>query len=385
MPRRTTGRLQPIEHAGRPAEAFVPLPLPPADPPLSITGDLAALHTTALAALDRLRIATNLVPDAGWFLYGFARKEAVSTSRIEGTQATLRDVLTYEATDNAADPDDVEEVFNYVRALAGAREDIDSGVPAIDLLKRAHATLMQGTRGADHNPGRIRTTQNWIAGSHPSNALFVPPPPDEVEPALEALKQWILRDDPLPPLVRIGLAHAQFVTIHPFDDGNGRIGRLLIALLLEQWGLCDPPLLYISAAFRRDQLRYYSALSRTRSHGDWEGWTSYFLRCVHVAADDAIDTAQRLARLVETDRKRLLASDDATVTALRLFEALPRHPIITSQLAESILGVSTPTTNKAIAALTTTGILGEQTGKRRDREYVYSEYLAALTGDDESR
>lgn len=384
-PRRTTGRFQPIEHAGRAARAFVPFPLPPADPPLVIGGDLAGLLAEAMAALDRLGIAGDLVPDADWFLDGFARKEAVITSRIEGTRATLHDVLTFEATDNADNPADVEEVCNYVKALTLARADIANKVPAIDLLRRAHSVLMTGARGADKSPGTIRTTQNWIAGSHPADAIFVPPPPAEVAPALDSLKLWILSDDPLPPLVRIGLAHAQFVTIHPFDDGNGRIGRLLIALLLESWGLCDPPLLYISVAFRRDQLRYYSALTRTRTHGDWEGWTAFFLRCVRAAADDAVLTARRLASLVDADRRRLLASDDATVTALRLLDALPRHPIVTGPLAESLLSVSTPTANKAIAALIATGILEEQTGKRRDREYLYRGYLTALTGDDETR
>jgi len=304
---------------------------------------------------------------------------------IEGTQATLRDVLTFEATESAPNPDDVEEVCNYVRALAQARAAIKDGPITIKLLCRAHATLMHGARGADKNPGSIRTTQNWIAGRSPADALFVPPPPEEVPAALAALETWLAQGDPLPPLVRTGLAHAQFVTIHPFDDGNGRIGRLLIALLLESWGVCDPCLLFISSAFRRDQLRYYGALTRTREAGDWEHWMAFFLRCVRSAADEAVEIATTLARLVESDRKRLLAHDEATVSALRLYEALPKHPVMTSQRAESLLGVTTPTANKAIAALIAAGVLIEQTGKQRDREYAYHEYLRILTGDDEAR
>ncbi len=384
MPR-ITGHLRPIEHQGQPAEAFVPLPLPPAEPPLVIEGELAQLHAGALAAIGALNIAADLVPDADWFLYGFARKEAVVSSMIEGTQATLRDVLTFEATESAPNLGDVEEVCNYVKALAQACASIKDGPITTSLLCAAHATLMHGARGADKNPGEVRTTQNWIAGRTPGDALFVPPPPEEVPAALAALESWLAQNDPIPPLVRTGLAHAQFVTIHPFDDGNGRIGRLLIALLLESWGVCDPCLLFISSAFRRDQLRYYGALTRTREAGDWEHWTKFFLRCVRSAAEEAVEIARSLAQLVDTDRKRLLAHDEATVSAMRLFESLPKHPVMTSQRAADLLKVSAPTANKAIAALIASGVLIEQTGKQRDREYAYHEYLRILTGDDEAR
>ena len=383
MPR-ITGQLRSIEHNGERAEAFSPAPLPPADPPLRMEGQIAQLHEQACASLDRLRIAMALVPDPDWYLYGFVRKEAVITSRIEGTQATLADVLTYEATNNADNPDDVEEVCNYVRALTVARRSTEQGPVAIKTLCEAHRALMTGARGADKQPGMIRTTQNWVGGSKPGNAIFVPPPPEDVPGALADLQAWIAHDDSLPPLVRIGLAHAQFETIHPFHDGNGRIGRLLISLLLEQWGLLRPPLLYISLAFRREQLRYYSALTRIRTSGDWEGWIEFFLRCVIESADDAVVAAQRLAGTVSADHRRLLAHPDATVSALRLFDALSQHPIVTGPLVEQLLDVATPTANKAIAALIAAGILEEMTGRRRGREYGYSAYLRILTGDEEA-
>jgi len=385
MMRRVTGGYKEIERDGATVRAFTPRALPPADPPLVIEGELAALHDRAVSALERLDLASALVPDPGWFLYGFVRKEAVISSRIEGTQATLQDVLTYEVTESAPEGGDVEEVCNYVRALQEARRGLRRGGVTIDLLRKAHRTLLSSVASAEHKPGQVRETLNWIGGTRPADAVFVPPAPGDVPGALSDLERWLkAENDGLPALVRVGLAHAQFETIHPFFDGNGRIGRLLIALLLEQWGLLDPPLLYISVAFRLDRLKYYGALTRTRSHGDWEGWTRYFLRCVHEAAEDGVGVASRLARAIETDRASLLEHEAATVTALRLFEALPRRPIVTSQTVEQELGVTKPTANKAIEALLKVGVLNELTGKRRGREFGYARYLEILTGDDEA-
>ncbi|MEI7782227.1 MAG: Fic/DOC family N-terminal domain-containing protein, partial [Planctomycetota bacterium] len=218
----------------------MPHPLPPVRPELTLDGRLAALHADAVAALARLGVAGSMVPDADWFLYGFVRKEAVISSQIEGTQATLRDVLTFEATRKAERPDDVQEVCNSIDALAYARRELRNpkGLPlTMRLLKEAHRRLMRGSRGSDKMPGEIRTSQNWIGGTRPGNASFVPPPPSAVPEALSALERWLHAEDQLPPLVRAGLAHVQFETIHPFLDGNGRIGRLLITLLVEHWGL----------------------------------------------------------------------------------------------------------------------------------------------------
>lgn len=314
------------------------------------------------------------------------RKEAVITSQIEGTQATLKDVLTFEATRKAERPDDVQEVCNYVEALAYARREIANpkGLPlTIRLLREAHKRLMRGERGADKLPGEIRTSQNWVGGTRPGNAVFVPPPPAVVPDALSALERWLHGDDPLPPLVRAGLAHVQFETIHPFLDGNGRIGRLLITLLVEHWKLLPSPLLYLSHAFKRHHEEYYRRLSAVRTEGDWEGWTAFFLECVREAADDGVTTAQRLFTLLNKDRQRLINSSSATVPAIRLFDALPKQPVITPAGAMKLLKTTKPTAAKAISALLDAKILKETTGKLRDRVYAYHGYLRLLTGDDQ--
>ena len=382
--KRTTGRYHATDVGGEQVRAFVPHPLPPIDPDLVIRGKLAALHTQAVAAVARLSVAGTLVPDADWFLYGFVRKEAVITSQIEGTQATLRDVLTFEATHKAEHPDDVHEVCNYVDALAYARRQIRNpkGLPlTIRLLAEAHKRLMRGARGADKQPGEIRASQNWIGGTRPGNAVFVPPPPDVVPEALSALERWIHGDDPLPPLVRAGLAHVQFETIHPFLDGNGRIGRLLVTLLVEHWGLLPLPLLYLSLAFKRQQQEYYRRLSAVRTNGDWEGWVAFFLECVKEVADDGVITAQGLFALLNKDRQRLLVARGTTVPAIRLFDALPGQPVITLSGAMKTLKTTKPTASKAISTLLNVKILQETTGKQRDRVYAYPGYLRLLTGD----
>ena len=289
--KRTTGTYRKIHAAGHDAQAFIPKPLPPSSPPLLLSDELKQRHAEALAALGQLRVAGSMVPSIDWFLYGFVRKEAVTTSQIEGTQATLRDVVEFEATEQSEHPEDVEEVCNYVHALSFAREELrkTNGMGlGVELLCITHRILMTGVRGEGALPGVVRDSQNWIGGDNPGNAIYVPPPPEDVRPLLDALEQWIHHDDALPPLFRAGLAHVQFESIHPFLDGNGRIGRLLIALLLEYWGVLEHPLLYISLAIKQDQLEYYERLSAVRQNGDWEGWTTYFLRCVRIAAEDGV-------------------------------------------------------------------------------------------------
>lgn len=366
--------------------AFVPAPLSPVNPPLILDDEARRSLSNAMAALGKLAVAANMVPNAGWFLYGFVRKEALITSQIEGTQATLQDVLAFEAGEKAERPDDVREVCNYVDALTFTRRELarPKGLPlATRLLCDAHRRLMKGARGSEKQPGEIRRSQNWIGGSRPGNARFVPPPPDVVPDALSDLEKWIHGEDSLPPLVRVGLAHVQFETIHPFLDGNGRIGRLLIALLVEHWGLLKTPLLYISVAFKRHRQAYYDRLNAVRVEGDWEGWTRFFLDCVTETADDAVASAQRLNAVTASDRAKVSAHARATVSAVRLFELLPSHPIVTLPLSIKLLRVSKPTAVKAIDALRSAGILREITGKRRDRIYTYHAYLKVLTPDTE--
>jgi Fic family protein len=383
---RETGTCRVSKWEGEDVRAFIPMPLPPANPPLTLDDATRRALTAAVSALDRLTVAADMVPSADWFLYGFVRKEALITSQIEGTQATLQDVLTFEAGERAQRPDDVREVCNYVDALTFARRELakPTGLPlATRLLCETHKRLMKGVRGSDKQPGELRRSQNWIGGSRPGNARFVPPPPDVVPEALSALEKWIHGADPLPPLVRAGLAHVQFETIHPFPDGNGRIGRLLIALLVEHWGLLKAPLLYLSVAFKRHRRAYYERLNAVRADGDWEGWTLFFLDCVAESADDAVASAQRLHAVIAGDRTKVTERAKTTVPAIRLFELLPSHPVVTLPLAIKLLNVSKPTAGKAIDALQAAGVLRETTGRRRDRAYAYHAYLQVLVPDTE--
>ena len=382
MPR-TTGTYRVSTIGGEAVRAFIPAPLPPTRPPLLLDDRLTALHAEAFVAVGKLGVAGAMVPSAQWFLYGFVRKEAVITSEIEGTQATLQDVVTFEATKQAERPDDVREVCNYVDALTFARKEIASakGLPlSTRLLCEAHKRLMRGVRGADKMPGEVRRSQNWIGGTRPGNARFVPPPPEVVPEAMAQLEKWLHSNDPLPPLVKAGLAHVQFETIHPFLDGNGRIGRLLITLLLEHWGLLRSPMLYLSLALRRRQQEYYARLIAVRDAGDWEGWTAFYLECVREAADDGVRAAEQIFALLGKDRARLIAHDSVTVPAVRLLDLLPSNPVVTLPLAIALLGVTKPTVIKAIEALEEASILKETSGKRRDRVYAYQRYLDVLTG-----
>ena len=378
---RVTGTCRITVVGGEKVRAFVPYPLPPREPPLRIEGKLSDLHAEAAAAVGRLAVAGTMVPSANWFLYGFVRKEAVVSSQIEGTQATLEDVVAYEATHEPGEPADVNEVCNYVEALSFARAEIAKakGLPlCMRLLCQAHARLMRGERGAEQQPGTVRISQNWIGGTRPGNARFVPPAPNVVPKALAALEKWIHRKDALPPLVRAGLAHVQFETIHPFLDGNGRIGRLLITLLVEHWGLLESPLLYVSLAFKRHRREYYRRLAAVRTKGGWEGWSAFFLKCVREAANDGVNAARRLFTLLGDGRRAVVDHPATTITTVRLFELLPEHPMITLPSAMKLLDTTKPTAQKAIDALCKAGILREITGRRRDRVYAYQAYLDVI-------
>jgi Fic family protein len=382
---RTTGTYRTSNTAGGSVQAFVPFPLPPGDPPLDTTGELGRLHAEALTGLARLEVAGRMVPSTGWFLYGFVRKEAVISSQIEGTQATLREVVTFEATKETYQPHDVEEVCNYVDAITYARAELANpkGLPvSARLLCESHRRLMRGVRGADKAPGEIRKTQNWIGGTRPGKAKFVPAPPEDVAEAMTQLERWIHSKDPLPPLVKAGLAHVQFETIHPFLDGNGRIGRLLIVLLLEHWKLMPTPLLYLSLAFKRRQSDYYARLAAVRTDGDWEGWTTFYLECIREAADDGVDVAGRLFELLGKDRRRLAAAKRSTVAAIQLLDALPEHPVVTVPRVAKLLKITAPTARKAVELAAEAGVLRETSGKQRDRVFAYHKYLQILTGDE---
>ena len=383
---RVTGKYRVSTVGGEKVQAFVPHALPPRRPPLLLDESLNGQLNQAMAAIGQLSVAAKMVPSVDWFLYGFVRKEAVISSQIEGTQATLQDVLAFEATHQSDQPEDVQEVCNYVEALTYARRQIASskGLPlSTRLLCQVHKRLMKGVRGAEKQPGQLRRSQNWIGGTRPGNAAFVPPPPDAVPEAMAILERWIHNSDPLPPLVRAALTHVQFETIHPFLDGNGRIGRLLVSLLLEQWGLLSSPLLYLSLAFKRNRSEYYRRLSAVRTDGDWEGWTAFFLECVNEAASDGVDVAQRLFATIGKDRQSVFDHPSVTVSAIRLFDQLPDHPVVTLPGVIELLKTTKPTASKAIKTLQAAGVLRETTGKQRNRVYAYHNYLHILTRDTE--
>jgi len=378
---RRTGTYTQVETAGERVAAFVPVPLPPRNPSLSLDVQRQALLQRAEQALAHLDLASDMVPALDWFIYAFVRKEAVISSQIEGTQASLMDLLTFEAGQEAAGSPDVEEITNYLAALSYARKELarPSGLPlSLRLLNGAHRRLMHGARGAGKQPGEIRRSQNWIGGSRPGNAVFVPPPANVLPGLLSGLEKYIHGGDKLAPLIRIAVLHVQFETIHPYLDGNGRIGRLLITLLLEQWKLLQRPVLYLSLHFKRHREDYYRRLSAVRTQGDWEGWVDFFLEGICSVAGEATASARQLFGIVGRDRALVLADPATQVPALRLFELLPRHPIVSIALAMTLLGTTKPTAARAVSSLVRLGILRERTGRRRARSFGYTAYLEAL-------
>ena len=377
-----TGRYFTTTVAGESVEAFVPDPLPP-----QLTAQQLATLTEPLrdaeAALARLDLAGEMIPSLDWFIYAFVRKEALLSSEIEGTKATLVDVLAWEQADQpgASSIEDIEEVTNYVAAVNHAFKEIHSpgGMPiCVRLFNECHRILMHGVRGASKQPGELRRSQNWVGGSRPGNAVFVPPPPDRVTDLISDLERYIHAEGDLAPLLRIALAHVQFETIHPYLDGNGRLGRMLIVLLLEHWQLLKSPLLYLSLYLKQNQAAYYRRLEAIRTESDWVGWLRFFLVGVAEIAEDATRTARVLYARVSEDRQLLLKTPGATVTAIQLFELLPEHPIVTMPSVTRLLTISKPTAGKAIDVLIKAGILAEVGERKRDRLYRYEGYLRLL-------
>lgn len=379
---RATGTYALSTTLGESVQAFVPYPLPPTNPELDPQSYIRQNHQAEIA-LARLSGVSGLVPSVEWLLYSAIRREALLTSQIEGTQATLTDLFDDEAGFEVSNTEDVEEVTNYLRAFHLVQNNLrdPSGLPiSIRLLREAHRVLLDGVRGTGKQPGELRRSQNWIGGSRPGNAAFVPPPPDRVEALLSDLEHFIHDDDTLPPLVKIALVHAQFETIHPFLDGNGRIGRLLIAALMEHWKLLPEPLMYLSGYLKQHQTVYYQHLSRIRSEGAWEPWVSFFLEGVSTAAEQAERSIIAIASQVATDRRRLLSSSKATPAVYRLFETLPTMPRFTVERARQSLDTSYPTANAAIKTLQELGIVTELTGQKKHRSYSYQSYIDLLAG-----
>lgn len=358
--------------------AFIPAPLPP-DPPLDLGGPLRGALSAADYALGRLDGAVFTLPSPELFVFMYVRKEAVLSSQIEGTQSSLQNLLSAEAELHDPDaPADVSEVINYVRALNHGLSRLNELPVSVRLIREIHAELMRGARGGRLAPGELRTTQNWIGpgGCSLHEATFVPPPPHEVPGALSALERFLHMDTDLPPLVRVGLAHAQFETIHPFLDGNGRIGRLLITLLLMDMRILGRPVLYLSHHFKRHRAEYYERLQAVRDSGDWEGWLAFFLRGIEEVSREATQTAAAVLRTREDCRRRIeLGLGRAAANGYRILERLFDHPIIAVATVRGWLDVTPAGANTLVNRLVDAGILVEITGYARNRRFRFDPYL----------
>lgn len=366
---------------GQGYDAFLPFPLPP-EPPLSFDHALVLRHDRALVALGELKGITRVLPDARLFLYQYVRKEALLSSQIEGTQSSLSDLLLFELDQAPGVPlDDVREVSNYMDALEHGLERLRGDFPlSLRLLREMHEHLLRRGRGSSKAPGDFRRSQVWIGGPSPDRARFVPPPADHLAECLGALERFLhSTDDGISPLARAGLAHVQFETIHPFLDGNGRLGRLLIVLMFCDAGMLDEPSLYLSLYFKSRREDYYERLDAVRTRGDWEGWLQFFFEGVAAVSGQAVDTAQRLLRLFEGDRSRLRLAGRIAGTALQIHEELTRNPLRTIPRLRESLGLSKPAIARGLDAMQALGMVREVTGKQRYKVFAYQTYLDILS------
>jgi len=380
MHRGVTGEHHVQVQGGESVRAFVPHPLPP-DPSPELAGALGRRHEAALVACGRLDSISELLPEPELFLYAYVRREALVSSQIEGTQSSLSDLLVFELDEAPGVPfDDVVEVSNYVAALEHGLTRLRNGFPVSNrLIREMHERLLGPGRGAAKEPGAFRGTQNWLGGTRPGNAQFVPPPPGQVAPCMAALEQFI-HDNELPfsPLIKAALAHVQFETIHPFLDGNGRVGRLLIALILNQDKVLREPLLYLSLFFKEHRSEYYRLLDKVRYDGDWEAWLDFFLEGIQTTADGAVDTAKRLVALFNEDARHIRELGREAGNVQRVFDAFRQRPVSSIKDVVARTGLSTPTVSRAVKTLEGWDLLREITGRRRGRIYAYNRYLAIL-------
>ncbi len=362
------------------ARAFVPTPLPP-NPPLELGGACQALLERAYLACGHLDAISTLLPDPHLFLYSYIRREALLSSQIEGTQSSFSDLMLFELDETPGVPvGDVVEVANYVAALEHGLARLRDNFPLSSrLLREVHEKLLSRGRGAERHPGEFRRSQNWIGGTRPGNAHCVPAPPEEIADAMAALERFIhTRDDGLPTLVRAGVAHVQFETIHPFLDGNGRVGRLLIALMLFDAGILTQPLLYLSLYLKQRRTEYYRLLDTVRQDGDWEAWLTFFLEGVASTAQSAVETATRLRTLFDADAERVSQLGRSSVSTARVLAALRTRPLATVNTLMKATGLSFPTVARGVRALEELGVVQETTGRSRARVFVYDQYLRIL-------
>jgi len=380
MKRGLTGNYRPQSIGGEQVRPFIPCPLPP-QPVLDLAGRRGRLLEQATLALGRLDSITLLLPDPEIFLYAYVRREALLSSQIEGTQSSLSDLLLFELEEAPGVPfEDVVEVSNYVAALEHCLQRLRAGFPLSNrLIREMHAVLLSRGRGSDKSPGEFRRTQNWIGGTRPGKARSVPPPPDVVEDCMADLERFLHEEHLLyPTVVRAALAHVQFETIHPFLDGNGRIGRLLIPFILHHDGILQKPLLYLSLYFKQHRDEYYRLLDLVRTEGDWEAWLDFFLEGVLHTGQNAVQTAQRLVTLFKEDAQKVQEAGRAAHTALRVFNALCARPLLTVNETCKRVGLTFPAVAKGLETLAKLGITREITGQKRNRVFAYDRYLAIL-------
>ncbi len=381
MKRELQGRYVTISTVGEKAQAFVPAPLPPR-PPIDWSPELRSKFDQALLALGRLDSVSTLLPDTSLFLYMYVRKEAVLSSMIEGTQSSLSDLLLFELDQEPGVPlDDVREVSNYVAALDHGLRLLEEGLPlSLRLFREIHGVLLTKGRGSNQTPGEFRRSQNWIGGTRPGNAAFVPPPAEEVLECMNKLELFLHdQPEPTPVLVKAALAHVQFETIHPFLDGNGRLGRLLIALLLCEQKVLREPMLYLSLYFKTHRQYYYELLNNVRMTGDWEAWLDFFAEAVIVTATQAVETAQQLLDLSNQDRDKISGLGRAAASTLQVHRALMEHPIATSGSLVEKTGITPATVNKALGHLEQLGIVKELTAQKRNRLFSYAGYIEIMS------
>jgi Fic family protein len=380
MKRDLQGRYVTISTVGEKAQAFVPASLPP-NPPIDWTPELRSKFDQALLALGRLDSVSMLLPDTSLFLYMYVRKEAVLSSMIEGTQSSLSDLLLFELDQAPGVPlDDVREVSNYVAALDHGLRLLKDGLPlSLRLIREVHGVLLAKGRGSKLTPGEFRRSQNWIGGTRPGNAAFVPPPAEEVLECMSRLERFLNNlPAPTPVLLKAALAHVQFETIHPFLDGNGRVGRLLITLLLCEQQVLREPMLYPSLYFKTHRRYYYELLNNVRETGDWEAWLDFFAEAVIVTATQAVETAQQLLALSNQDRDRIGTLGRAAPSALQIHRVLMEHPIATSKGLVEKTGLTPATVNKSLANLEQLGIVRELTAQKRNRLFSYQGYVEIM-------
>ena len=381
MKRELQGRYVTISTAGEKAQAFVPAPLPPR-PPIDWTPELRSKFDQALLALGRLDSVSTLLPDTSLFLYMSVRKEAVLSSMIEGTQSSLSDLLLFELNQEPGVPlDDVREVSNYVAALDHGLRLLEEGLPlSLRLFRQIHGVLLTRSRGSHQTPGEFRRSQNWIGGTRPGNAAFVPPPAEVVPECMSKLELFLHdQPEPTPVLLKAALAHVQFETIHPFLDGNGRLGRLLITLLLCAQKVLREPMLYLSLYFKTHRQYYYELLSTVRLTGDWEAWLDFFAEAVIVTATQAVETAQQLLDLSNRDRNKISGLGRAAASTLQVHRALMEHPLATSGSLVKKTGITPATVNKALGHLERLGIVKELTAQKRNRLFSYAGYIEIMS------